>query len=209
MERRDRRAVVAGRAGERVIPREAGQPDWALAGAARWIGDHTDVLLCLNAAGDPAWRRHGIAPLLWQTIRTRGPTLVSGDVAVAVEARCRAIAQANLWRMGALQEILAACAAADIRVLTFKGPTLGVLAFGDLARREFVDLDLLVPAPDVVAAWECLEGLGYIASPPLTAAQRSVHARTGHQQAFVHGASRLAVELHWALPAARPRDTHG
>jgi hypothetical protein len=44
-----------------------------------------------------------------------------------------------------------------------------------------------------------LRALGYAPSPALTAAQTSVHMRTGHQQTFVHGATGIAVDLHWAL----------
>jgi hypothetical protein len=173
--------------------------DWALAGAVQWIGDHAESLLAPDANGHPAWRRHGIAPLFLETVRTARPTLVSADVATALDARCREIARENLRRTGALLEVLAACARADVGVLTFKGPTLGVLAYGDLARRDFADIDILVAARDAVAAWDCLLALGYVPRPSLTAAQRSVHTRAGHEHTFVHAVTRVAVELHWAL----------
>ena len=172
---------------------------WALAGALRWIGAHAEQLLETDAGGRPAWRRHGIAPLLLETVRNAGSTPVSADFTAALDARCREIAHDNLRRMGALRELLAACASADVAVLTFKGPTLGVLAYGDLARRDFADLDVLVSAHDTAAAWSCLRALGYLPYPSLTVAQRGIHARTAHQQTFVHPATRVVVEVHWAL----------
>lgn len=172
---------------------------WMLAGAGRWIEEHAAQLLASDAAGIPQWQRHGIAPLVLEAARTGGAASIPRETVAALETRCRQIARENLQRLADLSAILAVCAHANIRAIALKGPTLAMLAYGDLARREFVDLDLLVAPGAIARARAQLLALGYVPSAP--PAFRQAHAmRAGrYHHAFVHATTRTAVELHWAL----------
>lgn len=85
----------------------------------------------------------------------------------------------------------------QIDVIPQKGPVLATTTLGDVALREFVDLDLVVQPPDVPRAMEALVNLGYepaSGNPPdfaLPPAKSQFGLR--HRQ---HG---VAVELHWKL----------
>ncbi len=60
-----------------------------------------------------------------------------------------------------LGRIAAALAAQGIPFLTFKGPALSLALYGDLAAREYGDLDILVPEAFMARAEEVLAGFGY------------------------------------------------
>ncbi|RXM21985.1 hypothetical protein EO238_26195, partial [Citrobacter sp. AAK_AS5] len=48
-----------------------------------------------------------------------------------------------------------------IRLVPIKGPVLARLAYGDVALRQFEDLDLIVRRPDLVCAVDLLERDGF------------------------------------------------
>ncbi len=87
---------------------------------------------------------------------------------------------------------------AGIPVFTFKGPALAQQLYGGLARREYVDIDLLVPPDRAEAAKAALASLGYRNAQgdpafvrTFLGAQRQVSlARPGLPSAF---------DLHWAF----------
>lgn len=172
--------------------------DWAIPGVRNWLGAHAHQILRSGPAGVAEWRRHGIAPLVLDAVRA-GALAMPTETATALAARCQAIARDNLRRTAELLRVAAAWRSVGVAMLVLKGPALAVLAYGDLARREFGDLDLLVARRDVDAAWRTLLDLGYRPCPPLTAAQRAIHRRSGYHQAFVNATTGVAVELHWAL----------
>jgi len=61
-----------------------------------------------------------------------------------------------------------------VECVPYKGPTLALRAYGDLAMREFGDLDLLVRARDVLKAKSVLMGRGYVPITPLAPEQEQV-----------------------------------
>jgi len=68
----------------------------------------------------------------------------------------------NLQYTRELLRVLDAFEAAGVRAIPVKGPVLAAVAYGDLNRRTFGDLDVLVPAGDAVAAGEILRADGYV-----------------------------------------------
>lgn len=79
--------------------------------------------------------------------------------------------------------------------LAFKGPTLAQRLYGDVAAREYCDLDLLLRPTDIPAAIIELEKLGFTAALPLVPWQLRAHLRSGCEYAMSDG--RIHVELHW------------
>ena len=89
-------------------------------------------------------------------------------------------------------------AKAGLRFATFKGPTLAALLHGDVSRREYVDVDIIVPKQQIDDAERLLGGLGYRAADG-TQAHRQAFLAHLRQYAFVHPDSDLAVDLHWSF----------
>jgi hypothetical protein len=101
-----------------------------------------------------------------------------------------------------VQELLglvARLAGAGIDALPFKGPALAVSAYGNLALRQFADLDILVRERDHASAKALLASLGYRWQAPLTSSQESCYLDFDCQQQFLRDDGEVMVELHWAL----------
>lgn len=60
-----------------------------------------------------------------------------------------------------LIRLVEALRAANILALPYKGPVIGVQAYGDLALREFEDLDIIVPQESMASANKILHDLNY------------------------------------------------
>jgi len=90
---------------------------------------------------------------------------------LAVSARNRALA-------AELGELLRLFEESGIRALPFKGPVLALDLFGDLALREFVDLDILVPAGEILRATDLIEARGY--EPLYRVGRARLDARQAH-----------------------------
>lgn len=91
-----------------------------------------------------------------------------------------------------------AFAKAGLRFAAFKGPTLAALLHGDVSRREYVDLDVIVPGQQMDDAERLLDTLGYRAADGSRAYRQAFLAHL-RQYAFIHPDSNLAVDLHWSF----------
>ncbi|MGD9613694.1 MAG: nucleotidyltransferase family protein [Kiritimatiellia bacterium] len=72
-----------------------------------------------------------------------------------------AIAAYNLRATATLRRLQARLAADGIQLVPVKGPALALLAYGDVALRQFEDLDLIVRRADLLRAVAALEGEGF------------------------------------------------
>jgi hypothetical protein len=142
-------------------------------------------------------RFHRVAGLAWHSlsaIRNQLP----GDVASELSADATAIAQGNLHAAVECRDLLQAFEHAGIPLLFVKGLTLGALAYGSIAIKHGVDIDLLVPEPKLAEAADLLRGIGYrLAQPPtLRRLQRWHHHRK--ESTWIHD-GRLPIDLHTRL----------
>jgi hypothetical protein len=98
-----------------------------------------------------------------------------------------------------LLAIVEAFAAGGIRALPYKGPALAESVYGNVAMRQFGDLDILVPRDQVKAAKACLRARGYAPEYPLAGAVEAAFLRSPAQYHLVmrHAARGVMVELHW------------
>jgi hypothetical protein len=83
-----------------------------------------------------------------------------------------------------------------IRFATFKGPSLAAGLYGDLALREYNDIDLLVDKQKLAQAEAALGSLGYA---PLFGGSlfRGAFLSYQKQYMFVREDPKLAIDLHW------------
>ncbi len=150
-------------------------------------------------------RAHALAPLLEWHLRRKGFPNIPAFVQEELRQRFRDNALHSLLLGGELVRLGRLLASHNIRALPFKGPTLAALAYGNLALREFVDLDLLLAPADLPRARKLLEEAGYHSALPLAAAQEDAYRATIGQMPFVRDHPRILVELHARL---MPRDFH-
>jgi Uncharacterised nucleotidyltransferase len=102
-----------------------------------------------------------------------------------------------------LKEIMGLLAASDVSALAFKGPVLSLLAYGDLAARQYADLDVLVRSRDLRRAIDCLSSEGYTPCAGYSCANMD---RAGWFEITLSRPGALAaLDLHWRLiPAYLP-----
>jgi len=109
----------------------------------------------------------------------------------------RANAIKNLYLTAELLRILRLLDAQGIRAVPLKGPALAQSLYGDLALREFCDLDVLVQETDLRKARELLEAQGYHLDASLDPRGEAAHIRNEQDYPFRHPAKGILIELHW------------
>lgn len=135
-----------------------------------------------------AAHRQQILPLLDDCLSAVGSRAVPPASLKALGQRVVMIRARNRQLALELARLHRAAAAAGIRLLSFKGPVLAVTLYGDLALRQFGDLDLLVDRASSPRAEELLAALGYRRTRDF-----------GFEASFVNSAARIAVDLHRAI----------
>jgi hypothetical protein len=108
-------------------------------------------------------------------------------------------ARRNLWFSSELLRIAAELEKSHIRAIPYKGPVLAESAYGDVALRNFGDLDFLISAADFERAKLALEELGYQPSKTMSAVVERFWLRNGYECAFDGAAGKYLVELQWGL----------
>ena len=104
---------------------------------------------------------HGVVPLLYKNLSEVLPDLAPVDLLTQLRQDTQAEAMLN---RALAHELVALCEALRVRgvpVIPIKGATLAMSAYGDVALREFTDLDLLVPESSIADAQAVLFAQGY------------------------------------------------
>ncbi|MCM1984833.1 nucleotidyltransferase domain-containing protein [Lyngbya confervoides] len=105
--------------------------------------------------------RHRITPLLFQGLAQGCPERVPKAITAYLKQRYHLNHLKNLFLTHQLKGLLQLFQQQQVPVLAYKGPVLAQMAYGNLALREFCDLDLLVHPDQFCTAQAVLEGAGY------------------------------------------------
>jgi hypothetical protein len=151
-----------------------------------------------------AWA-HGVLPLVYWHLSRVAPEAVPGAVLEGLRESFLANARNNLLLTAELLKVLKLFGAHGVRAVPFKGPPLAAAAYGNLALRQFGDLDLLVHPQDLPRAKESLLAQGYRCQLTLAPAQQAAYLASIGQLPFLSADGACLVELHARL---FPRDFH-
>ena len=102
----------------------------------------------------------------------------------------------NLFLTAELLRILEAFRANGITAIPYKGPVLAEQAYGNLAYRQFADLDIVIRQRDVARAYELLTAQGYRSEVNARTVGQAAQGKIPGQYLFVGDARRSIVELH-------------
>ncbi|HKP15231.1 MAG TPA: nucleotidyltransferase family protein [Gemmatimonadaceae bacterium] len=175
----------------------------ACARHAAGLADTREVALAARliddwAAAERLACAHGLLPWL---ARALSDASLSGGAYAPVVAAAGTSAARTLGQMRRLTELLALLERAGVPALPYKGPTLSLQLYGDVALRQSVDLDLVVPFDRYADARAALVAQGL---PPRGGhsrrQERTLFAWLGHAP-FGRGAD--FVELHWRFADRR------
>ena len=139
---------------------------------------------------------HNVRPLLLQSLKSVCWDLVPESIKLELEHFNTINIQKNLSFAAETLRLVAMFREVGIQTATFKGAVLAEGVYGDLSLREFSDLDLIVPEPDVCEAERVLTACGYKATFP-DKDYRLAFLRYHGQYAFHNPRTGLRVDLHW------------
>ena len=145
-------------------------------------------------------RRHRVVPLLYWSLKTACSEAVPKATLDQLRDHFHANARRNLFATGKLLKLLTLLKADGIPAISLKGPILAASAYGNLALRQFDDLDILVHRQDVLKAKDLLISQGYRLVVPqikLGGAQEAYYLKSYHDYSFVRDGDRAMVELQW------------
>ncbi|MBP8273913.1 MAG: nucleotidyltransferase family protein [Acidobacteria bacterium] len=112
-----------------------------------------------------------------------------------LSSACQAVAFKNLAAYAQLSRLIGALQADNIPVLLLKGAHLAPEVYGNLALREMLDFDVMVPLARIADAVTIAQGLDFVAPRPISVElDTSLRA---HVTALRHPTALL--ELHWNL----------
>lgn len=143
--------------------------------------------------------RHGLLPLLYWHIHSNCRAAVPEAILDQLQKGFHETSKTNLLLAGELLEILNRLESHGILAIPFKGPTLAVKAYGNLAFRQFGDLDIILGEENLPRAKALLSTMGYQAQYPLAPAQEEAYLVSLRQWPIVKGKNQICVELHSKL----------
>lgn len=141
--------------------------------------------------------RHGVVPLVYQQLNS----ICADAVPLGWREQLQDYFYLNTAHNHRLAEtlcdVLKLFEDEGIPVVPFKGPTLALSAYGDVAMRQFADLDVMVQSQDVARASEALKRAGYRRQFVLTPAQEKAFIFSDCEHLFTLDEERVFLELHW------------
>ncbi len=143
--------------------------------------------------------KHGLAVLLHRHLSNAFRERVPLPILQPLQAHAVSTAAWNLFQTRELLCIVQLLETNNIEVIPFKGPTLAASVYGDVALRNFGDLDILVRRhcfPEVKAV---LIEAGYEPYRKLNDREEAAFLKTQMGYEFIDSDSRVVIEVHWAF----------
>jgi hypothetical protein len=169
-----------------------------------FLGTEEPARLETLLAQGPDWdkllalaNRHGVMPLLYHSISQSCPQAVPQEWLARLRLKYMQNAARNLRMTLELLRILDVLKEAGIRALPLKGPVLAETVYGDIALRQFTDLDVLVAPDDLQKALHVMAAQGYRCLEDLSERKRASFLGMMHHYHLSHEKSATTVELHW------------
>ncbi len=142
---------------------------------------------------------HRVLPLVYRQLKALGLEEVPEPVFVWAREGFLFNAARNLRFAAQLNALVSLLEKEGIGAVPFKGPVLAQELFGDVALRQFTDLDILVPGN---AAWRAVQVLvraGFRPEITLSASQFRSYAMRNKSLPFGGPERGVPLDLHWDL----------
>ncbi len=142
--------------------------------------------------------RHGVLPLAHPNLLTCKDSIPT-EVLSHLRERSTAQVRRALWLTQVLYRVIQAFAEAGIPCLPHKGPVLAQRLYGDVAMRDYCDLDLFVRPTDVASARDALRKIGLVPHTSLRPKEQDSLLACGYELGFDGLGNNNLVELQWRL----------
>lgn len=140
---------------------------------------------------------HGVTPLVYQALRDTES--VPPSTLETLGNHYQHNARKNLQFTAELFRVLDCLDSHSISAIPLKGPVLAETVYGDLALRDFSDLDVLVRREHVLKAKTALGTLGYAVNTQFSEAEERAYLAAGYEYTFDGPAGRNLLEIQWDI----------
>ena len=141
---------------------------------------------------------HGVLPLVSKNLLAHAPGLHE-QVARSLQSAYETNIRRNLWFAAELARIANHFERKNLRAVPYKGAILAESVYGDLALRNFNDLDFLTASADFERGKQALAELGYHPSDTYRPEIERFWLRFGYERSFDGAAGKYLVELQWRI----------
>jgi hypothetical protein len=142
---------------------------------------------------------HGVKPLLCRNLAASCAESVPAVVVAQFRRYLQAHAFNNLFLTRELIRLLGLLEKEGISAIPWKGPVLAATAYGDIALRQFADLDILVRERDAIQAKDLLLSAKYRLQYQGSTENEAAYHNARKVCELVREDGRIVVELHWAI----------
>jgi len=146
----------------------------------------------------PLAEHHGLLPRMYHRI-SEWPEMVPGPWFSQLQWRYRNNARRCLTFTAELIRVVEHLNAQGIDVLPHKGPILAQGLYGDVAQRQFRDLDIFVRQGDAVRAKRALADLGYRPTIQLSGERERAYIGSNSEYSFHGEGGRHLLEIQWRV----------
>jgi hypothetical protein len=142
--------------------------------------------------------RHGVLPLVQSRLTT-----LAALVPPAIREDLKGRRESHLRRALCLSQLLhsvnSALAHAGLCALAYKGPVLAQMLYGDVAMRQFSDLDFFLPPQDLAQTTSALKEIGLVPHTNLQPAEFRELIASGYELTFDSPGNQNVVEIKWRV----------
>lgn len=142
---------------------------------------------------------HKLHLLLYRSLKNTCQERVPGEVLKKLEHAYTTNSMRSFLFSGKLLSILKLLEENSIPAIPFKGPVLSEMVYGDLALRQFGDLDILVDRQNAMEAIQIFEDHGFKPEIDLNQNQMLAYAAQKNSIGLISSLSGLTVDLHWEM----------
>lgn len=139
---------------------------------------------------------HSVTPLLCRQLPAVAADLVAPTRIQHLKDIMRAHAMRSLLFAAELVTIMNLFRSEGIQAIPYKGPVLAAQAYGDVALREFEDLDIILRQRDMAKANEIMISLGYRSKFPWILSTDAAASLVPGEYNYLDEPRRMMVELH-------------
>jgi hypothetical protein len=141
-------------------------------------------------------RNQSVTPLVCHQLSSVASDLLDPTQLKQLKETGHRFVLSNLVFSAALVTILNRFRSEGLQAIPYKGPVLAVEVYGDLALREFEDLDIVVRQRDMGKANEIMIGLGYLPKFPAMVSANAAALLAPGEYGYREESRHLMVELH-------------
>jgi hypothetical protein len=143
--------------------------------------------------------QHGLAPLLYRNLSSHSLKVYPADKRDRLRNIYYSNSARNLLLTASLLKILERLEAGGVKAMPYKGPSLADFIYGNVAFRQFGDLDILVQRCDVLRARDLMVAMGYKPERTLSRTQAVTFTRWNNEISLMEDERKICVELQWNI----------